>query len=137
MSEINVNIVSAEGELFKGSVSMLFVPAISGELGIAPKHAPLLTALKPGEIRAAIADGDDIHIYVTGGILEIQPNQVVVLADSALHAKDLDADAAKRARDEARKVIDGASQDLELAQAQANLVEAEARYKAAQRLKGR
>ena len=81
--------------------------------------------------------GDDIHIYVTGGILEIQPNRVVVLADSALHAKDLDADAAKKARDEARKAIDGASQDLDLVQAQANLVEAEARYKAAQRLKGR
>ena len=78
MSEINVNIVSAEGELFKGSVSMLFVPAISGELGIAPKHAPLLTALKPGEIRAEIADGDDIHIYVTGGLLEIFIPEAVI-----------------------------------------------------------
>ena len=76
-------------------------------------------------------------LFRSGGILEIQPNQVVVLADSALHAKDLDADAAKKARDEARKAIDGASQDIDLVQAQANLVEAEARYKAAQRLKGR
>lgn len=137
MSEIQVNIVSAEGAIFSGPVVMLFVPASTGEMGIAPRHAPLLTKLSPGEIRAEQPDGTTASFYVTGGIIEIQPNLVTVLADSALRADQLDEVAAKEARDAARAVLEGSNQNIDLAKAQANLIESEARFKAAQKLKGK
>jgi F-type H+-transporting ATPase subunit epsilon len=86
---IHVNIVSAEGEIFTGDADMVFAPARVGEIGIAPRHAPLLTTLKPGSVRVQTAEGEKLF-YVTGGILEIQPHLVTVLADSALHAHQLD-----------------------------------------------
>jgi F-type H+-transporting ATPase subunit epsilon len=136
MSTIRVEIVSAEGEIFSGDAEMLFAPAIMGELGIAPRHAPLLTNLKPGEVRVQTGEGEEKFFYVTGGILEIQPHLVTVLADSALHGDQLDEDAAREARDRAREVLEGRHTITDLAQAQAELVEAEARYRAAQKLKG-
>ena len=132
---IRVEIVSAEGEIFSGEADMLFAPAKMGELGIAPRHAPLLTALKPGEVRVQTAEGEQFF-YVTGGVLEIQPHLVTVLADSALHGDQLDEAAALAARDRAREVLSGRHDEIDLAQAQAELVEAEARYRAAQKLKG-
>jgi F-type H+-transporting ATPase subunit epsilon len=135
MTTIRVEIVSAEGEIFSGDAEMVFAPAIMGELGIAPRHAPLLTNLKPGEVRVQTG-GEEHMFYVTGGILEIQPHLVTVLADSALHAEDLDEAAALVARDRARELLAGKHDEMDLAQAQAELVEAEARYRAAQRLKG-
>ncbi|HUF71544.1 MAG TPA: F0F1 ATP synthase subunit epsilon [Gammaproteobacteria bacterium] len=133
---IHVEIVSAEGAIFSGDADMVFAPAKMGELGIAPRHAPLLTHLKPGSIRVQTADGEKFF-YVTGGILEIQPHLVTVLADSALHADQLDEDAALAARERAKEALEGRHGEIDLQQAQAELVEAEARYRAAQQLKGR
>ena len=136
MSSIRVEIVSAEGEIFSGDAEMVFVPARMGELGIAPRHAPLLTNLNPGEVRVQTGDGEEQFFYVTGGILEIQPHLVTVLADSALHSHQLDEEAALAARDRAREVLEGRHTVTDLAQAQTELVEAEARYRAAQKLRG-
>jgi len=136
MSVIRVEIVSAEGQIFSGDAAMLFAPAQMGELGIAPRHAPLLTNLKPGEVRVQTSDGEERFFYVTGGILEIQPHLVTVLADSALRGDQLDEEAALAARDRAREVLAGRHDEIDIAQAQTELVEAEARYRAAQRLKG-
>lgn len=133
---IHVNIVSAEGEIFSGEAKMVFAPAKMGEIGIAPRHAPLLTHLKPGSIRVEGEDGEDRFFYVTGGILEVQPYLVTVLADSALHAEQLDEDAALAARERAKEALEGRHGEIDIEQAQAELVEAEARYRAAQKLKG-
>ena len=133
---IHVDIVSAEGAIFSGEAEMVFAPAKMGEIGIAPRHAPLLTDLKPGSIRVETKDGEDRVFYVTGGVLEVQPHLVTVLADSALHADQLDEDAALAARERAREALEGRHGEVDLAQAQAELVEAEARYRASQKLKG-
>jgi F-type H+-transporting ATPase subunit epsilon len=133
---IHVNIVSAEGELFTGDAEMVFAPARAGEIGIAPRHAPLLTTLKPGSVRVQTAEGERLF-YVTGGILEVQPHLITVLADSALHADQLDESEALAARDRARELLQGKGEGIDLAAAQAALVEAEARYRAAQQLKGK
>jgi F-type H+-transporting ATPase subunit epsilon len=132
---IHVEIVSAEGAIFSGDAERVFAPARAGEIGIAPRHAPLLTTLKPGSIRVLTADGEKVF-YVTGGVLEIQPHLVSVLADSALHADQLDEAEALAARDRARELL-GKGGEIDLAAAQAALVEAEARYRAAQHLKGK
>jgi F-type H+-transporting ATPase subunit epsilon len=133
--QIHVEIVSAEGAIFSGDASMVFAPAKMGELGIAPRHAPLLTHLKPGPVRVQ-TDSGERFFYVTGGILEVQPHLVTVLADSALHAEELDEAAALEARERAREALEGRFGEVDLAEAQAELVEAEARYRAAQQLKG-
>jgi F-type H+-transporting ATPase subunit epsilon len=132
---IHVDIVSAEGAIFSGDAEMVFAPAKMGEIGIAPRHAPLLTDLKPGSVRVQTGDGEKLF-YVTGGVLEIQPHLVTVLADSALHAEQLDESEALAARDRARELLAGKHEGIDLARAQAELVEAEARYRASQQLKG-
>jgi F-type H+-transporting ATPase subunit epsilon len=137
VATIHVDIVSAEGEIFTGEASMVFAPAKMGEVGIAPRHAPLLTDLKPGEVRVQAGDGEEKTFYVTGGVLEVQPHLVTVLADSALRADQLDEDAARDARERAREVLEGRHGEIDLEQAQAELVEAEARFRAAQKLKGK
>ena len=137
MATIHVDIVSAEGEIFTGEADMVFVPAKLGEVGIAPRHAPLLTDLKPGEIRVQSVDNEELFFYVTGGVLEVQPHRVTVLADSALRAEQLDEEAAAAARERALEVLEGRHGEVDLEQAQAELVEAEARYRAAQKLKGK
>ena len=129
---IHIDIVSAEGAIFSGEATMVFAPAKMGEIGIAPRHAPLLTDLKPGSVRVETEDGEEKFFYVTGGVLEVQPYLVTVLADSALHAEQLDEDAALAARERAREALEGRHGEVDLAQAQAELVEAEARYRAAQ-----
>jgi F-type H+-transporting ATPase subunit epsilon len=133
---IHVNIVSAEGAIFEGDADMVFAPAKAGELGIAPRHAPLITTLKPGSVRVQQGDTEKLF-YVTGGILEIQPYLITVLADSALHAEQLDESEALAARERARELLQGKAEGIDLAAAQAALVEAEARYRAAQQLKGK
>jgi F-type H+-transporting ATPase subunit epsilon len=133
---IHVNIVSAEGEIFTGDADMVFAPAKAGEIGIAPRHAPLLTTLKPGSVRVQTGETEKLF-YVTGGILEVQPYLVTVLADSALHAEQLDEAEALAARERARDLLQGKAEGIDLAAAQAALVEAEARYRAAQQLKGK
>jgi F-type H+-transporting ATPase subunit epsilon len=133
---IHVNIVSAEGAIFEGDADMVFAPAKAGELGIAPRHAPLITTLKPGSVRVQQGDVEKLF-YVTGGILEIQPYLITVLADSAMHAEQLDESEALAARERARELLQGKAEGIDLAAAQAALVEAEARYRAAQQLKGK
>jgi len=132
-----VDIVSAEGEIFSGEAKMVFAPARMGEIGIAPRHAPLLTDLKPGSVRVEGEDGEERLFYVTGGVLEVQPHLVTVLADSALHADQLDEDSALAARERAKEALEGRHGEIDIEQAQAQLTEAEARYRAAQKLKGR
>jgi F-type H+-transporting ATPase subunit epsilon len=133
---IQVDIVSAEGEIFSGAADMVFAPARMGEIGIAPRHAPLLTTLKPGPVRVETSDGEKLF-YVTGGVLEVQPHLVTVLADSALHGDQLDEAEALAARDRAREMLEGKHGAIDLERAQAELVEAEARFRAAQQLKGK
>jgi F-type H+-transporting ATPase subunit epsilon len=137
MATIHVDIVSAEGEIYSGEAAMVFAPAKLGEVGLAPRHAPLLTALKPGEVRVQTPDGEELLFYVTGGVLEVQPHLITVLADSALHANQLDEAAALAARERAKEALEGRHGEIDIEQAQAQLVEAEARYRAAQKLKGR
>ncbi len=138
MPTIHVDIVSAEGAIFSGEADMVFAPAKLGDVGIAPRHAPLLTDLRPGEVRVQVpGETDERFFYVTGGILEVQPHLVTVLADSALHAEDLDEEAALEARRAAEEAMAGATEKEDIAHAQEQLVEAAARYRAAQKLKGR
>ena len=133
---IHVEIVSAEGAIFSGDADRVFVPGKMGELGIAPRHAPLLTGLRPGTVRVQTGDGEKMF-YVTGGVLEIQPHLVSILADSALHAHQLDEAEALAARERAREMLEGKHGPVDLARAQAELAEAEARYRAAQQLAGK
>ncbi len=137
MATIRVDIVSAEGETFSGEAAMVYAPARMGEVGIAPRHAPLLTALKPGEVRVEDPDGKEHFFYITGGMLEIQPHLVTVLADTALRGEQLDEAAALAAQQQAEEALKGASEETDPARAEQELVEARARYRAAQKLKGK
>jgi F-type H+-transporting ATPase subunit epsilon len=137
MPTINVDIVSAEGEIHSGEAAMVFAPAKMGEVGIAPRHAPMLTALRPGEVRVQDVDGNEQSFYITGGMLEVQPKQVTILADTALRGDQLDEAAALAAQHEAEEALKGAAEETDVARAQAELAEARARYRAAQKLKGK
>ena len=121
---INVDIVSAEGEIFSGEATMVFVPGVQGDLGIAPRHAPLLTALKAGEVRVQTPDGKEHGFYVGGGMLEIQPQRVTVLADTALRAKDFDEAAALAARQRADEMLRERGEEISVADAEAEVVRA-------------
>ncbi len=136
MATIQVDIVSAEGEIHSGEARMVFVPAKMGEIGIAPRHAPLLTAWNPGEVRVQDTEGKEHFFYITGGMLEVQPHLVTVLADTALRGEQLDEAAALAAQQQAEQALEGASEETDIAQAQSELTEARARYRAAQKLKG-
>jgi F-type H+-transporting ATPase subunit epsilon len=137
MATIQVDIVSAEGEVYSGEARMVFAPAKMGELGIAPRHAPLLTTLRPGEVRVEDVEGNEQFFYITGGMLEIQPHLVTVLADTALRGEELDEAAALASQQQAEEALKGASEETDLARAQLELAEARARYTAAQKLKGK
>ena len=137
MATIQVEIVSAEGAIYSGEAEMVFAPGALGEIGIAPRHAPLLTHLRPGEVRVQPPEGEEQFFFVTGGVLEVQPRLVTVLADSAARAEDLDQAAALAARERAREALEGRSGEIDLEQAQRELVEAEARYRAAEKLRGK
>src|SRR5436190_24049385 len=121
-STIHVDIVSAEGEIFSGAASMVFAPGSQGELGIAPRHAPLLTLLKAGEVRVQTPNGTEEHFFIGGGALEVQPNRVTVLADTALRAKDLDENAALAAKQRAEDALRGSIDKLEQAEAMKDIV---------------
>jgi len=133
---IHVDIVSAEGQLFSGDASMVFVPASEGEIGIAPRHAPLLTMLKAGEVRVQVPDGPEQSFYVGGGALEIQPNNVIVLADTALRSDDIDEAAAQAAKAHAEAAVrDRPADDRERAEALAELARAVAQLRVIERLR--
>jgi len=137
MTTIHVEIVSVEGHIFSGDANLVICPAKMGDVGIAPRHAPLLTTLRPGEVRVQADGKEEVFLYVTGGILEVQPSQVTILADTALRAEQLDEAAADDARRKAEEALKGATGREDLAHAQEQLVEAAARYRAAQKLKGK
>jgi len=129
MSTIQVDIVSAEGEIFSGPASMVFLPGIEGDLGVAPRHAPLLTLLKAGEVRVQTPDGEEQSFYVGGGALEVQPNKVSVLADTAARAKDLDEAAALTAKQRAEEALSGSTDKITQAEALAELARVVAQLK--------
>lgn len=135
MSTIRCDIVSAEEEIFHGNAQMVIATGEMGELGIAPRHAPLITRLKPGQVRVQLENGEEQFFYVSGGILEVQPNVVTVLADTAIRAKDLDEAAARNAKDEAERALANRSDALEIAQAQAQLAQAMAQLQALEHLR--
>ena len=115
MAEIQLDIVAAEGEIHSGKAVMVVVPAAQGEVGIAPRHAPLLTALKPGEMRVETPEGEQLRFFVGGGVLEVQPDRITVLADTALRGEDADEAAAAEAKKAAEKAMEGASEESDLA----------------------
>ena len=137
MSAIRLEIVSAETAIFSGEATMVVAPGKDGDLGIAPKHTPLLTTLRPGEVEVHKEGEDKEYIYVTGGILEVQPHMVTILADSATHSDELDEEAALEAKNQAEQTLQGADKKEDLEQAQAQLAEAAARYSAVKKLKGK
>ncbi|MDH4056678.1 MAG: F0F1 ATP synthase subunit epsilon [Gammaproteobacteria bacterium] len=137
MATIKVDIVSAEGEIHSGVATMVFAPAKMGEVGIAPRHAPMLSPLSPGEVRVQDESGNEVAFYITGGLLEVQPHLVTILADTALRGDQLDEAAALAAQHDAEEALKGASEQTDIARAQAELAEARARYTAAQKLKGK
>ena len=126
---IHIHIVSAESEIFSGTANMVFAPAEMGEVGIAPRHTPLLTRLKPGEVRVQMDGQDEQFFYVSGGMLEIQPHVVTVLADTAIRATDLDEAAAIQAKERAERAMDDKQSDFDYAKAQAELAEAVAQLR--------
>ncbi|MCU7920060.1 MAG: F0F1 ATP synthase subunit epsilon [Candidatus Thiodiazotropha sp. (ex Epidulcina cf. delphinae)] len=133
---IHVDIVSAEGEIFSGMAEMVYAPAVMGEVGVAPRHTPLVTQLKPGEVRVDTGGGAQMqHFYVSGGILEVQPHLVTVLADTAIRAADLDEAAAQEAKRRAEDAMADRSAEFEYAKAQAELAEAVAQLRAIERIR--
>ena len=133
---IHVDIVSAEGQIHSGSAEMVYAPGIMGELGIAPRHTPLVTRLKPGEVRIEEKAGKpQAHYFISGGMLEIQPHVVTILADTAVRAADLDEAAALEAKKRAEDAMKDKSADFEYAQAQAELAEAAAQLRAIENLR--
>ena len=132
---IHVDIVSAEGEIFSGPAEMVFAPAQMGELGIAPRHAPLLTLLKAGEVRVRLPGGEEQSFFVGGGALEVQPKQVTVLADTALRAKDIDEAAALAAKQKAEEALKNREGHITQAEALAELARAAAQLKMIEKLR--
>jgi F-type H+-transporting ATPase subunit epsilon len=132
---IYLDIVSAEGQIFSGEASMVFAPGTLGELGIAPRHAPLLTTLKAGVIRVQSEGAEEQAFYVGGGSLEVQPNRVTVLADTAARAKDLDEAAALAAKQRAEDAVRQRTDKVDIAEAQAELARAMAQLRAIERLR--
>jgi len=132
---IRCDIVSAHEEIYSGDAAMIFATGAVGELGISPRHAPLITQLKPGPVRVQQPDGEEAFFFVGGGILEVQPHIVTVLADTAVRADDLDAAAAVRAKEEAERELQDRTGEMEVAEAQAKLAEAIAQLQAMERLR--
>ena len=136
-STIKVDIVSAEHELFSGEANMVFAPAIQGEVGIAPRHTPLLTPLTAGDVRVQTPDGNEEIIYVSGGMLEVQPHLVTILSDTAVRAEDIDEEAALRAKEQAERALADRQADVDEARARAELIQAAAQLAALRKLRRR
>ena len=134
---IHVDIASPEESIFSGAANMVFAPAYMGEVGITPRHSPLLTKLVPGEIRIQIEGGGEESYYVSGGILEVQPHMVTVLADAAVRAKDLDEAAAEEARKRAESALEDRNDEIDLAIVEAQLAEAIAQLRVLERYRKR
>jgi F-type H+-transporting ATPase subunit epsilon len=132
---LHVDIVSAEAAIYSGTVNMVFAPAEMGEVGIAPRHTPLLTRLKPGEVRVQIEGQEEQFFYVSGGMLEVQPHVVTVLADVALRARDIDEAAAMEAKERAEKIMADKQTDFDFARAEAELAEAVAQLRTLKKIR--
>lgn len=134
---MQLDIVSAEASIFSGKVKSLIVTGSIGELGIYPGHTALLTSLKPGQIRAAMEDDHEDVFYISGGMLEVQPEAVTVLADTAVRAADLDEAAAEAAKEHAQKVLEKQAAGIEYSRALVELAEAAAQLRAIKMLRRR
>jgi len=134
---IHVDIVSAESEIFSGLAEMVFAPAEMGEVGIAPRHAPLITNLVAGEVRLKVSDKEMQEYYVSGGILEVQPHLVTVLADTIIRAKDIDEASALEAKAKAEEMLSDKSGKIDFAKAQAELAQAVSQLRTLDRLRKR
>jgi F-type H+-transporting ATPase subunit epsilon len=134
---IQVDIVSAEKEIFSGEAQMVFAPAVMGEVGISPGHAPLVTKMTPGEVRVKDNNGNELAFYVSGGLLEIQPRIITVLSDTAERAEDLDEAAILKAKEEAEQALHEKDSKIDYAKAQIALAEASAQLQTLQRLRKR
>jgi len=132
---IQCDIVSAHEEIFSGQAVMVFATGIAGELGITPRHAPLITQLKPGPVRVQNEAGEEEFFFVSGGILEVQPHMVTVMADTAMRGEDIDAAAAQAAKAEAERELADRTGEMEVAEAQARLLEAAAQLRALEQLR--
>ena len=136
--KLHVDVVSAEGQIYSGNAAMVFAAAEEGEVGIAPRHAPLLTRMRPGQVRVRPEDGqEDVSFFVSGGVLEVQPHLVTVLADTVERAADIDEAAAEKAKKRAEEAVAQADDRVDMARAQAELAEAAARLNIVQKLRGR
>jgi len=135
MSTIQVEIVSAEEQIFSGEAEMVYAPAVMGEVGIAPRHTPLISPLKPGEVRLHMGGGKEEFFFISGGILEVQPHLVTVLSDTAIRADDLDEAAAIEAQKRAKEALVDQQSDLDVAKAKAELAAAAAQIQAIKKLK--
>ena len=134
---IHVDIVSAESAIFSGTAEMVFAPATMGEVGIAPRHSPLLSPLRPGEVRVQLPGGEEEVFYVSGGLLEVQPHLITILSDTGLRAHDLDEAKALEAKQRAESVLTDRGADIDYARAQSELAEAVAQLQTIQRLRKR
>ena len=121
MNTIHVDVVSAEESIFSGEAKFVALPGESGELGILPKHTPLITRIKPGSVRIELASGEEEFVFVAGGILEVQPDRVTVLSDTAIRGRDLDEEKAETARKQAQEALSHAKSEIDLARAQSEL----------------
>src|SRR5690606_11105422 len=135
MSTIRCDIVSAEQEIYSGQATLIVATGELGELGIAPKHAPMITRLKPGKVVVTTAAGEQLDFAISGGILEVQPQVVTVLADTAIRADDIDEAAVRSAKEEVDRVLAGCGEAMELAEAQQKLAEVTAQLQALQCLR--
>ncbi len=131
---MHVDIVSAEGEIYSGTAEMIFAPSEMGDLGILPRHTPLLAKLKPGEVVIKTSEGEN-SIYVSGGMLEVQPHVVTVLSDTAVRAKDIDEAAANEAKQKAEEALKNRDSEVDLAQAEAELAQAVAQLQLLDKLR--
>ncbi|HEX2239382.1 MAG TPA: F0F1 ATP synthase subunit epsilon [Gammaproteobacteria bacterium] len=137
MATMQVEIVSAEEEIFSGEAEMVVAPAEMGEVGIMPRHTPLITRLRPGEVKLQTSGQEDQLYFVSGGILEVQPHVVTVLSDTALRAKDLDEAQAHEAKQRAEEMLADKQADIDFAKVQAELAEAVAQLRMLERLRKR
>ncbi len=132
---IRCDIVSAEAEIFHGEATLVVATGELGELGIAPRHAPLITRLKPGKVVVTQANGEVLDFAISGGLLEVQPQVVTILADTAVRADDIDEAAVRAAKDEAERALAGRGEAMDIAEAQAKLAEVTAQLQALERLR--
>ena len=137
MNTIQVDVVSAEELIFTGEARFVALPGEAGELGIYPRHTPLITRIKAGSVRIEMADGSEEFIFVAGGILEIQPHCVTVLSDTAIRGKDLDDEKAKEAKLAAEEAVKNAKSDLDLAKASSELAIMAAQISALRKYRGK